>query len=65
MPSRKMDWGNGIVIDVDFSDDEIDRRAKELILRSCGKPATFNMETGQPFHGPKLGFEELKRRGYS
>lgn len=57
---RKMD----IEIEVDFSDDEIDRRAKELMLRCCGKPATFDMETGQPFNGQQLSAEELKRRGY-
>ena len=61
MPNRKIDDMEFVV---DFSDDEIDRRAKELMLRCCGRSATFNMETGQPFHGPQLSAEELKRRGY-
>lgn len=64
MPKRKIDFGNGVEIDADFSDDEIERRANELMLRCCGKPATFDMQTGQPFEGPQLSPDELKRRGY-
>lgn len=64
MASRKLDYGNGVVIDADFSDDEIERRATEVMLRGCGKPPTFDLKTGQPFNGPQLSRQELLRRGY-
>lgn len=65
MPKRKLDCGNGVEIDADFSDDEIARRADELMRRMCGKPATFDLNTGQPLSGPQLGSDELQRRGYA
>lgn len=49
---------------VDFSDDEIDRRMTELMRRCAGHQPTFDMKTGQPFKGEQLSNEELRRRGY-
>lgn len=55
---------NGVEFDIDFSDDEVDRRVQELIRR-CGKQKpTFDMETGQPYEGDRLSDDELRRRGY-
>jgi len=65
MQARKLDCGNGVEIDADFSDDEIERRADELLRRMLGKPGTFDMDTGQPLSGPQLSREELRRRGYA
>lgn len=48
----------------DFSEDECWRRTEELIRRACGAKPTFSFETGQPFEGPQLTPEELRRRGY-
>lgn len=61
---RRDDAGNGPTYRSDFSDDEIVRRANEVIRRCCGAPATFDLNTGQPFDGPSISAEELKRRGY-
>lgn len=61
--SRQVTFNNVTFI-VDFSDDEWDRRTNEMVRRACGQPATFDLETGQPFNGPKLIDEELQRRGY-
>lgn len=62
MPPRDGDAEATFV--TDFSPDETRRRAAEIIRRCCGKPATFNLETGQPLDGSELSREELKRRGY-
>ena len=64
MPTRTIDYGNGVEIEVDFSDKEIERRSKELLSRLLGIPPTFNFETGQPFEGPQFSDAELKQRGY-
>jgi hypothetical protein len=48
----------------DFSPDECERRFVEVVRRCCGKPPTFDLETGQPFEGKQLSAAELKRRGY-
>lgn len=55
---------NGVPYNQEFSDDEVERRMKEVLLRIGGKPATFDLETGQPFEGPQLDDDELRRRGY-
>lgn len=38
----------------DFSPEECERRMTELVHRCCGRPATFDMNTGQNFSEPKL-----------
>lgn len=67
---RKVKMPSGDILSVDFSEDECERRMNEVIRRvvlprspAYQKP-TFNLETGQPFEGPQLSADELRRRGY-
>lgn len=49
----------------DFSPDECERRAAEVVRRCCNQLPRINLETGQPLEGEQLSAEELCRRGYS
>jgi hypothetical protein len=65
---RKVKLPSGDVIEVDFSEDEMERRMAEVIRRMIRPPRrpkpVFNLETGQNYEPPFLSDDELRRRGY-
>ena len=64
MSKRKIDYGNGVIVDCDFTEAEHERRFQETLRRCCCQKPTFDLETGQPYEGKQLSKKELRSRGY-